>query len=83
MIDAYTQGYDVVYGVKVSRQADPGVETSFGNSFKITARMRVETITIMRIFVSKPRVLEQLSHYQERNVYLRGIIPLLGFYYGR
>ena len=24
-------------------------------------------------------MLEQLSHYQERNVYLRGIIPLLGF----
>ena len=29
-------------------------------------------------FLSR-RVLEQLSHYQERNVYLRGIIPLLGF----
>ena len=29
-------------------------------------------------FLSR-RVLEQLSHYQDRNVYLRGIIPLLGF----
>ena len=28
---------------------------------------------------SSRRVLEQLSHYQERNLYLRGIIPLLGF----
>ena len=32
MIDAYTEGYDVVYGVKVSRQADPMLQ-SCGFSF--------------------------------------------------
>ena len=37
MIDAYTAGYDVVYGVKVSRQARPVVETSLRYGFLQTA----------------------------------------------
>ena len=35
MIDAYTEGYDVVYGVKVSRQADPMLKRLFRNCFFI------------------------------------------------
>ena len=81
MIDAYTQGYDVVYGVKVSRQADPMLKRLSATAFyKLQHRMGVETIYNHADFrFLSRRVLEQLSHYQERNVYLRGIIPLLGF----
>ena len=81
MIDAYTQGYDVVYGVKVSRQADPVLKRLSATAFyKLQHRMGVETIYNHADFrFLSRRVLEQLSHYQERNVYLRGIIPLLGF----
>ena len=45
MIDAYTQGYDVVYGVKVSRQADPMLKRLSATAFyKLQHRMGVETI---------------------------------------
>ena len=75
MIDAYTQGYDVVYGVKVSRQADPMLKRLSATAFyKLQHRMGVETIYNHADFrFLSRRVLEQLSHYQERNVYLRGI----------
>ena len=81
MIDAYTQGYDVVDGVKVSRQADPMLKRLSATAFyKLQHRMGVETIYNHADFrFLSRRVLEQLSYYQERNVYLRGIIPLLGF----
>ena len=72
---------DVVYGVKVSRQADPMLKRLSATAFyKLQHRMGVETIYNHADFrFLSRRVLEQLSHYQERNVYLRGIIPLLGF----
>ena len=78
-IDADLQ--DVVYGVKVSRQADPVLKRLSATAFyKLQHRMGVETIYNHADFrFLSRRVLEQLSHYQERNVYLRGIIPLLGF----
>ena len=81
MIDAYTAGYDVVYGVKVSRQADPLLKRLSATAFyKLQRRMGVESIYNHADFrFLSRRVLEQLSHYQERNLYLRGIIPLLGF----
>lgn len=81
MIDAYTEGYDVVYGVKVSRQADPMLKRLSATAFyKLQRQMGVETIYNHADFrFLSRRVLQQLSHYQERNIYLRGIIPLLGF----
>ena len=45
MVDAYMQGYDVVYGVKVSRQADPVLKRLSATAFyKLQHRMGVETI---------------------------------------
>lgn len=81
MIDAYTAGYDVVYGVKVSRQADPLLKRFSATAFyKLQRRMGVEAVYNHADFrFLSRRVLEQLSCYQERNIYLRGIIPLLGF----
>lgn len=81
MIDAYTEGYDVVYGVKVSRRADPMMKRLSAAAFyKLQRSMGVEAIYNHADFrFLSRRVLQQLSHYQERNLYLRGIIPLLGF----
>jgi Glycosyltransferases involved in cell wall biogenesis len=81
MIDAYAEGYDVVYGVKKSRQADPLLKRLTAVAFyKLQKQMGVKTIYNHADFrfISR-RALEQLSLYQERNLYLRGIIPLLGF----
>ncbi len=81
MIDAYTEGYDVVYGVKKSRQADPLLKRLTAVTFyKLQKQMGVKTVYNHADFrfISR-RALDQLSLYQERNLYLRGIIPLLGF----
>lgn len=81
MIDAYTAGYDVVYGVKVSRRADPLLKRLSATAFyKLQRKMDVEAIYNHADFrFLSRRVLEQLSQYKERNLYLRGIIPLIGF----
>lgn len=81
MVDAYAEGYDVVYGVKVSRQADPLLKRLTAAAFyKLQRRLGVETVYNHADFrFMSRRVVEELARYDERNLYLRGIIPLIGF----
>ena len=45
MVDAYAEGYDVVYGVKVSRQADPALKRMTAVAFyKLQKALGVETV---------------------------------------
>mgnify|MGYP003307795147 CR=1 FL=1 len=81
MVDAYAEGYDVVYGVKVQRSADPWLKRMSAQMFyKLQEKMGVNMIYNHADFrfLSK-RVLEALSRYPERNLYLRGLIPQIGF----
>ena len=81
MIDSYEEGYDVVYGVKVERDADPLMKRLTALAFyKLQKMMDVESVFNHADFrlVSR-RVLHALSQYSERNLYLRGLIPLIGF----
>ena len=81
MIDSYEEGYDVVYGVKVERDADPLMKRLTALAFyKLQKMMDVESVFNHADFrlVSR-RVLHALSQYTERNLYLRGLIPLIGF----
>lgn len=81
MIDAYYQGYDIVYGVKVSRQADSLFKRNTATAFyKIQKFLGVETVYNHADFrFMSRRVVVELARYGERNLYLRGIIPLIGF----
>lgn len=81
MVDAYEQGYDVVYGVKVSRKADPTMKRMTAVAFyKLQRKLGVETVYNHADFrFMSRRVVEELGRYEERNLYLRGIIPLIGF----
>ena len=81
MIDRYEEGYDVVYGVKVSRKADPFLKRSIAIGFyKIQDKLGVKAIYNHADFrLISRRALQQLSLYQEKNLYLRGIIPLMGY----
>lgn len=81
MIDAYDQGYDVVYGVKVSRKADPAMKRLTAVAFyKLQNKLGVETVYNHADFrFMSRRVVEELAKYEERNLYLRGIIPMIGF----
>lgn len=81
MVDEYKQGYDIVYGVKASRQADSLFKRTTAKAFyKMQHRLGTKTIYNHADFrLMSRRALEQLSHYKERNLYLRGIVPLIGY----
>jgi polyisoprenyl-phosphate glycosyltransferase len=81
MVDNFAVGYDIVYGVKVSRQADPFMKRFSAMAFyKLQDMLGAKTIFNHADFrLMSRRAVESLMQYGERNLYLRGIIPLLGY----
>lgn len=81
MVDAYHEGYDVVYGVKVSREADPLLKRMTAQYFyRLQRKMGVDSVYNHADFrFLSRRVLDALSGFKERNIYLRGMIPMIGF----
>ena len=81
MVKAYAEGYDVVYGVKVQRTADPVLKRLSAQAFyKLQKSMGVNAIYNHADFrLLCRRVLDALAQYPEKNLYLRGIIPQIGF----
>ena len=81
MIDKYHEGYDIVYGVKVSRQGDSFLKKNTALMFyKFQQAMGVKAVYNHADFrLMSRRTLEQLSHFEERNLYLRGLIPMIGY----
>ena len=80
MVDEFARGYDIVYGVKVQRTADPLLKRLSAVAFyKLQARMGVESVYNHADFrLMSRRALQMLSGYKETNLYLRGLIPLIG-----
>jgi len=81
MVDAYHEGCEVVYGVRSSRETDTFFKRFTAEGFyKLLAAMGVEVIfnhADYRLISS--RVLKEFANYKEVNLYLRGMIPLVGF----
>ncbi len=80
MVKDFIDGNDIVYGVKVSRKADPLMKRMSAQAFyKLQASMGVESVFNHADFrLMSKRALEMLSGYGERNLYLRGLIPMIG-----
>lgn len=80
MIEKYKEGNDVVYGVKVSRTADPFLKRMSAQCFyKLQSAMGVKSIYNHADFrLMSTKALKYLAQYPERNLYLRGMIPLMG-----
>lgn len=80
MVRDFEQGHDIVYGVKVSRQADPVLKRMSAVAFyKLQSSMGVESVFNHADFrLMSKRALDMLSRYEERNLYLRGLIPQIG-----
>lgn len=80
MVSHYEEGNDIVYGVKVSREADPLMKKMTAQAFyKLQSRMGVESIYNHADFrLMSKRALDMLSDYHESNLYLRGLIPQIG-----
>ena len=80
MVRLLADGNDIVYGVKVSRQADPLLKRMSAQAFyKLQSTMGVESVYNHADFrLMSRRALDMLADYDERNLYLRGLIPQIG-----
>ena len=80
MILNFEKGYDVVYGVKEERSADPMLKRLTAKAFyRLQERMGVNAIFNHADFrLMSDRALNELAKYGEQNLYLRGIIPMIG-----
>lgn len=80
MVQQLEAGNDIVYGVKVSRTADPLMKRMTAQAFyKLQDSMGVESIYNHADFrLLSRRALDMLAEYKEHNLYLRGLIPMIG-----
>ena len=80
MVRHFIEGNDIVYGVKVSRQADPFMKRMSAVAFyKLQNSMGVESVYNHADFrLMSKRALDMLAEYKESNLYLRGLIPQIG-----
>ena len=81
MIAAYYEGNQVVYGVRSSRKKDSAFKRRTAESFyKLMRLMGTEIVFNHADFrLMSRRVLEELSNFPECNLFLRGMVPLIGF----
>lgn len=81
MVDEYLDGAEIVYGVRNSRKTDSFLKRTTARAFyKIMRFMGVETIYDHADYrLVSAKVLEELKNFKEVNIYLRGMLPLVGF----
>lgn len=81
MIEEYLSGSDVVYGVRSSRKSDTFFKRTTAQGFyKLMSCLGVETVynhADYRLISSK--VLQEFANFKEVNLFLRGMVPLVGF----
>ena len=81
MVDQYLAGYEIVYGVRSKRTTDTFFKRFTAESFyKLLNHMGVEVVfnhADYRLISS--RVLQEFANFKEVNLFLRGMVPLVGF----
>lgn len=81
MVEKYMEGFEVVYGVRSSRKKDTFFKRTTAQGFyKLMSAMGVETVYNHADFrLMSHRALDALSEFEEVNLFLRGIVPLVGY----
>jgi glycosyltransferase involved in cell wall biosynthesis len=81
MIDKYLQGNEIVYGVRNDRTSDSVFKRNSAEFFyKLLAWFGVDLVHNHADFrLMSRKIIDALREYNEVNLYLRGIIPLIGF----
>lgn len=81
MINKYNEGCDIVYGVRSSRKKDTFFKKFTAEGFyKFMNLMGVEVVfNHADCRLMSKRALIELSNFKEVNLFLRGIVPQLGF----
>ncbi|NHO33534.1 glycosyltransferase [Acetobacter sp. LMG 1636] len=90
MLAAWRNGYDIVYGVRNERKTDTLFKRETARIFyRLMLLMGVNLVPNHADFrLMDRRALDALLEYGERNLFLRGLVPLIGFpstsvYYAR
>lgn len=80
-LENYQDGCDIVYGVRKSRETDTRFKRGSAQLFyRFLNRMGVEVLYNHADYrLMSRRALEALSEYKEVNLFLRGIVPLIGY----
>ena len=81
MVDKYHEGFDVVYGVRNSRKTDTFFKRFTAQAYyKMLLFMGVDIVYNHADFrLMSKRVLKEMENYKEVNLFLRGIVPMIGF----
>ncbi len=81
MVDAFNSGSDIVYGVRAARDTDTFFKRTTAQGFyKFMSSMGVETVYNHADFrLMSSRAVKALLEFKEVNLFLRGMVPLVGF----
>lgn len=80
-LDCYQKGCEIVYGVRNDRDTDGFMKkTTAGIFYKLMHLLGCKTITNHADYrLMSKKALDALSEFQETNLFLRGLIPTMGF----
>ena len=81
MVDKFHGGCDIVYGVRKERRTDTFFKRTTAQLFyKLMRMMGVKTVYNHADFrLMSKRAVEEFSKYKETNLFLRGMMPLIGY----
>lgn len=81
MVDKFHQGCDIVYGVRNKRDTDSFFKRTTALGFyKLMRAMKINIVYNHGDYrLMSKRAVEEFSLYTERNLFLRGIVPLIGY----
>ena len=86
MIDKYYEGADIVYGVRSARKTDTWFKKTTAEGFyKFMKMMGADIVYKRQVYnhadyrLASKRVLDELEKFNEVNLFLRGMFPLIGY----
>ncbi len=83
MVDEYLSGNEIVYGVRCDRKTDNAFKRGTAQFFyKLMSAMGVDMVYNHADYrLMSHRALESLAQFKEVNLFLRGMVPMVGFKY--
>ncbi len=81
MIDQYDNGFDIVYGVRNKRTTDSFFKRFTAQTYyKMLLKLGVDIVYNHADFrLMSKRALNEMENFKEVNLFLRGIVPMVGF----
>lgn len=81
MVDKYCEGSEIVYGVRNSRKKDTWFKKTTAQGFyKFMKLMGVDVVYNHADYrLTSRKILNYFANYEEVNLFLRGMFPLIGF----